>query len=151
MRTPRLACLLALLAACGGGSTTPDAASSGTDAFSPSVDARGGGSDAPLSPTDDAFTSATDDVFVSADARSAGDAACMLPTTDLTELGSDCSEMACPEGLECIEYSGIVLQHYCGIRCEVVNGGDCACPAPLVCETVSDKTGPRRECVRADI
>jgi len=144
MHTTRLACLLALLAACGGGSTTPDAASSRTDAFSASLDAPGGGgSDAPASPTDDAF--------VTADARSTGDAACMPPMTDLSELGADCSENACPAGLECIDFAGVVLQRYCGIRCEVEDGGDCACPAPLLCETVSDKAGPRRECVQPDI
>jgi len=148
MRPTRLASLLLFLAACGGGSSTPDAASSRTDAFTPSVDAPGGGgTDAPVSPTDDAFTSSTDDAFVSGDAPSTGDAACVRPTTDLSDLGVDCSDRMCPVGMECIDYSGVVLQQYCGIRCEIDDGGDCACPSPLVCETVSDKTGPRGECV----
>lgn len=150
MRAHRLACLLLALAACGGGSTTPDAFSPPRDdAFVASLDAPGTGDDAPS--TDDAFSSPTDDAFAASDAPSTGDAACMRPMTDLTELGSDCSDMPCPTGLECLEFTGIVLQHYCGIRCEASDGGDCACPDPLVCETVADKAGPRRECVRPDI
>ena len=93
------------------------------------------------------------DAFSSTDAFSSSDAFCMRPTgIDLTGLGADCSGGAmCGAGYECLSISGAVLQQVCGISCEPADGGECACPAELVCGERTDKAGTHHECVTPDV
>jgi hypothetical protein len=49
---------------------------------------------------------------------------------------------ACPEGYECIDHHGIVLQQLCGIPCK----DDCMCPAGYACTEFMDKAGTHYEC-----
>lgn len=121
-----------------------DAFAPGDDAFAPGDDAFTPG-DAPA-PADDAFTPA--DARVAQDAPSTGDA-CVRPMVDLTGLGADCARDAdCPVGMQCLSFAGFVLDLFCGIPCEAADGGECACPAELTCQTRADKAGEHRECMR---
>jgi hypothetical protein len=48
----------------------------------------------------------------------------------------------CPEGYDCIDHHGIVLQQLCGILCEE----DCNCPEGFACMELMDKAGSHFEC-----
>jgi hypothetical protein len=48
----------------------------------------------------------------------------------------------CPEGYDCIDHNGIVLQQLCGIFCEA----DCMCPEDHTCTEFTDKAGTHYEC-----
>lgn len=96
---------------------------------------------------------ASDDAPATPDAISLADAACMRPTgIDPDGLSVNCRESGmCLPGYACLDHSGALLDRFCGIPCEVEDGGECACPADLFCGTREDKTGTHRECMRGDL
>ncbi len=133
--SPRAALLLpviALLAGCPETSTATDA--SPTDsAVDASADAR------PDTGTPDATPSDTP----TADAQP-GDAACPRPDVAVLPSRTSCAGgAACPTGYECMSFSGVVLELFCGRACR----SDCDCPATQVCGSYSDKAGTHPICV----
>jgi hypothetical protein len=52
--------------------------------------------------------------------------------------------VACPDGYDCIDHNGIVLQQLCGILCEE----DCNCPDGFTCTEFMDKAGTHYECAQ---
>jgi hypothetical protein len=143
---------LALVTACGDGTTPPvtDAATSdaatapdGGGLDSGAIDSGTPGTDSGT-PDTDSGTPETDAGTPETDAGDVADAGtCPPQPTDLTPTGRPCPTDMCPAGFTCQAYSGIVLQHSCAILCEP---GGCPCPATTTCIEVSDKADTWHEC-----
>ena len=75
----------------------------------------------------------------------AGDAGCARPDVVVLTERVDCGRngTTCPAGYTCMDFSGIVLQQYCGRACET----DCDCPATQRCGSYTDKAGTHPLCV----
>lgn len=73
--------------------------------------------------------------------------ACARPDIARIPERVDCSPRAdsgvCPSGYDCLSFSGVVLQLFCGRPCR----SDCDCPTGERCGSYSDKAGTHPLCV----
>ncbi|MFO0653381.1 MAG: hypothetical protein U0326_44585 [Polyangiales bacterium] len=73
-----------------------------------------------------------------------GDGGCARPDVAVLPSRTSCAGgVACPTGYECMSFSGVVLQLFCGRACR----SDCDCPETQVCGSYSDKAGTHPLCV----
>lgn len=157
--------LIALLAGCPESSSSTDASSTdtavdasadtgtdtgtdtGSDTATPDVSADVGFDARPDTGTPDASAdTGTPDVTptdVAVDAQP-GDGGCARPDVAVLPSRTSCAGgVACPTGYECMSFSGVVLQLFCGRACR----SDCDCPETQVCGSYSDKAGTHPLCV----
>ncbi len=162
--------LIALLAGCPESSTSTDAspadaavdasADTSSDTGTPDVNSDVGFDARPDTGTPDVAADTTSDV--SSDARpdtgtpdvtptdgptvdaQPGDGGCTRPDVAVLPSRTSCAGGAmCPAGYECMSFSGVVLELFCGRACR----SDCDCPATQVCGSYSDKAGTHPLCV----
>ena len=73
-----------------------------------------------------------------------GDGGCTRPDVAVLPSRTSCAGGAmCPSGYECMSFSGVVLELFCGRACR----SDCDCPETQVCGSYSDKAGTHPLCV----
>lgn len=151
MRTPlNLLVLAVALAACSSDPIPPSDAA--TPADQPTVDAAPDATAPDVTPADVALDSPAPDAppaDVPADTGPVdtppSDTGCTRPDVEVLTRRIDCGrggEM-CPAGYECLGFSGIVLQQFCGRPCQ----SDCDCPTTERCGSYTDKAGTHPLCV----
>lgn len=87
---------------------------------------------------------APDSAVVDAPSDAPTDGGCSRPDVAVLPSRTSCEGgMTCPTGYECMSFSGVVLQLFCGRACR----SDCDCPATQVCGSYSDKAGTHPLCV----
>jgi hypothetical protein len=139
---PLLLAFAAVLAACS--DPTPAA----SDAAPDTVDATAPDAAADVTSPDvarDGSVDAAPDASPDAVADVAQDGACARPDVMVLPDRIDCGRGGgtCPAGYECLSFSGIVLQQYCGRSCR----SDCDCPVTQRCGSYTDKAGTHPLCV----
>lgn len=162
---PSLLLLLAVLSACSEESVAPaaDAAVDATPSDTPSTDVPTVDVPSVDVPTVDVPSMDVPSTDVpSMDVPSVDRPASDAPSVDVSQPSDACarpdiarlperidcgprSGATCPTGYSCLDFSGVVLQQFCGISCR----SDCDCPSGERCGSYSDKAGTHPLCVAA--